>query len=226
MSKSPLDRPIWHALSTRLRKFAIGNELALRMAPEFGPFAAARDDSPESQDALAALVAGHGPAVLLQVDPINPPKGTAIQLEFPSVQMIATRVQPVQPATPVERLLPQDAQRMADLAKRTEPGPFMPRTPELGTFWGIRDGEQLVAMAGERMSFDGFTEISGVCTDASQRGKGYAGLLSRTVAGQIMQRGDTPFLHAIAANTTAISLYRTLGFELRANATAVLLVPR
>ena len=47
-----------------------------------------------------------------------------------------------------------------------------------------RDGE-LVAMAGERMKPDGFTELSGVCTAPGHRGLGYAGALSRVVAGRV-----------------------------------------
>jgi predicted GNAT family acetyltransferase len=224
MSKSPLDRPVWHALSTRLRKFAIGNDLALRMLPEFGPFAAARDDSEDSLLALAELVRSHGPVAMMQAGTIATPPGTTVRMEYPCVQMVARSVVPVELATPVEALSPAHAEQMLDLAQRTEPGPFMLRTPELGPFLGIRDANALVAMAGERLSFEGFTEVSGVCTDASQRGKGYAGLLSRAVASQIMKRGDTPFLHALTTNTTAISLYKTLGFEIRTTTTAVLLV--
>jgi len=224
MSKSPLDRPVWHALSTRLRKFATGDDRALRMLPEFGPFAAARDDSEDSLRALAELVTSHGPIAMMQAGTIVTPPGTIVRMEYPCVQMVARSVAPVELAPPVEQLSLADAALMLDLAKRTEPGPFMLRTPELGPFLGIRDGNALVAMAGERLSFDGFTEVSGVCTDASQRGKGYAGLLSRSVASGIIERGDTPFLHAVNTNTTAISLYKTLGFEIRTNTTAVLLV--
>lgn len=223
MTASPLNRPIWHALSTRLRTFAIGDGRALRLAPDFGPFAAAPDDSPESLKALTALVASHGPLVLMQVDPIVAPPETSIRMNLPIVQMVATSVQPMVPSQPVVQLAPADAPQMLDLAKRTEPGPFFKRTPELGPFWGVKDGDTLVSMAGERLTFPGFTEVSGVCTDASQRGKGLAGLLSRTVASQIMKRGDTPFLHALATNTTAISLYKTLGFEIRSTANAILL---
>jgi predicted GNAT family acetyltransferase len=224
MPGNPLDRPVWHALSTRLRKFAIGNDRALRMMPEFGPFAAARDDSEASLGALADIVRSHGPVAMMQADTIATPPGTIVRVEYPCVQMVARSVTPVELASPVEPLALADAALMLDLAKRTEPGPFMLRTPELGPFLGIRDGNALVAMAGERLSFDGFTEVSGVCTDASRRGRGYAGLLSRTVASQILKRGDTPFLHALTTNTTAISLYKTLGFEIRTTTTAVLLV--
>lgn len=72
-----------------------------------------------------------------------------------------------------------------------------------------------MAMAGERMKPDGFTEISGVCSHPDARGQGLARLLSMYVAGRILERGEVPFLHAYATNTAAIRLYETIGFTLR-----------
>ena len=57
--------------------------------------------------------------------------------------------------------------------------------------------------------------MSGVCTHPDHRGRGYAGALMRLVAGRILERGETPFLHAYASNRGAIALYETLGFTLR-----------
>jgi predicted GNAT family acetyltransferase len=39
--------------------------------------------------------------------------------------------------------------------------------------------------------------------------------LVRAIAAGIRARGETPFLHTGAANTTAIRLYESIGFELR-----------
>jgi hypothetical protein len=50
-----LDRPIWHALKSRWSGFAIGTAQACRLDYEYGPFAAAKDASPESAAALRAL---------------------------------------------------------------------------------------------------------------------------------------------------------------------------
>ena len=58
-------------------------------------------------------------------------------------------------------------------------------------------------------------EISAVCTDPAWRGHGFASRLTRAVAAGIAARGDVPFLHAIASNTTAIRLYKELGFAHR-----------
>ncbi|BCJ46457.1 hypothetical protein GCM10010168_60960 [Actinoplanes ianthinogenes] len=46
-------------------------------------------------------------------------------------------------------------------------------------------------------------------------GAGLATRLVRAVAAGILARGETPFLHTGAANTTAIRLYEQLGFTLR-----------
>lgn len=47
------------------------------------------------------------------------------------------------------------------------------------------------------------------------RWRGIASRLIRAVGAGIRARGETPFLHAVAHNTTAISLSETLGFTVR-----------
>ena len=104
---------------------------------------------------------------------------------------------------------------MLDLVARTEPGPFAPRTIELGTYLGIRRDGALVAMAGERLRVPGLTEISAVCTDPGHRGQGLASRLIRAVAAGIRRRGETPFLHVAGSNINAIRLYESTGFKVR-----------
>ncbi len=70
-------------------------------------------------------------------------------------------------------------------------------------------------MAGERMRFDRFVEISAVCVDPVHRGKGYAALLVTRLARDIQAQGSTPFLHVFATNLGAIALYEKLGFVTR-----------
>lgn len=113
------------------------------------------------------------------------------------------------------RLTTADVPEMLALVERTRPGPFLPRTIELGTYLGVRRAGELIAMAGERLHPPGWTEISAVCTDTAYRGQGLATGLVHAVAHGIRQRGDTPFLHAAAGNTNAIRLYESLGFRLR-----------
>jgi predicted GNAT family acetyltransferase len=115
----------------------------------------------------------------------------------------------------LERLGDDDFPAMVALATTTKPGPFATRTPSLGTFWDVKDAGMLIAMAGERMRHDGFTEVSGVCVPPAPRGRGLARMLSALVAERIVERGETPYLHAYATNTAAIRLYESLGFRLR-----------
>ena len=67
-------------------------------------------------------------------------------------------------------------------------------------------------MAGERMRFDGFTEISAVCTHPGYRKRGYSSLLVGALTRNILQRGETPFLHIYRGNTEAAKLYEQLSF--------------
>lgn len=112
-------------------------------------------------------------------------------------------------------LTPDDVPEMTALVERTKPGPFLPRTIELGTYLGIRRDGRLVAMAGERLHPPGWTEISAVCTDEAYRGQGFGRRLVLAVALGIRERGETPLMHAAAGNTGAIGLYQHLGFRLR-----------
>jgi predicted GNAT family acetyltransferase len=120
---------------------------------------------------------------------------------------------------------PGDVQEMLELVSMTNPGPFAARTIELGAYVGIRHNGVLVAMAGERLHFTGWTEISSVCTAPTYRGRGMASLLVSALIAGIRRRSEDPFLHVIATNTAAIRLYERLGFSIRRNLTIAVVSP-
>jgi ribosomal protein S18 acetylase RimI-like enzyme len=210
-----LDRPIWNALNTRHAALARGNSFAKRYAPSVHPFASSRDESPESLRALAGIANPGEMLILLQADEFVPPPGFAVTTTALGVQMVAERDIPCVEDDRIVPLGEADIAGMMELATLTKPGPFTPKALSLGEFWGIKENGRLVAMAGERLKQDGFTELSGVATHPDVRGRGLGRLLSLHVAGKIFAKGDQPFLHAYAANTTAISLYESIGFKLR-----------
>lgn len=213
--KHVLDRPIWSALESAHSHLAEGNENARRYPPSIVPFAASADDRPESLDALEALPASEESMILVEAGPIVIPAGLAVVAEASLVQMIAERPHGRISDSRIEPLTEADAADMLALATLTKPGPFTLRAQSLGSFWGIRSNGRLVAMAGQRMRQSGFIELSGLCTHPDFQGRGFGTLLFRFVAGEIASSGDTAYLHAYAANISAISLYKTQGFALR-----------
>ncbi|AVC49848.1 putative GNAT family acetyltransferase [Rhizobium leguminosarum] len=215
MMKHILDRPIWSALETAHADLAEGNEKARRYPPSIVPFAASANDAPESLDALEELPAPEESMILVEAGPIAIPPSLAIVTEASVVQMVAERPHERISDPRIEPLTETDAADMLALATLTKPGPFTLRAQSLGSFWGIRSEGRLVAMAGQRMRQTGFTELSGLCTHPDFQGRGLGTLLFRFVAGEIASTGDTAYLHAYAANTSAISLYETQGFALR-----------
>ncbi|MFI6685050.1 GNAT family N-acetyltransferase [Streptomyces sp. NPDC050485] len=210
----PLDNPAYASLTGPHALFAEGRGRVLRYPTDVSPWLALPPD-PEAADwsDLAAL-AGPGAEVALAGVRVATPAGWEVTFDVEGVQLVDEAVD-VRPDEEAVRLGAHDVPDMLALVERTRPGPFLPRTVELGTYLGIRRGGQLVAMAGERLHPPGWTEISAVCTDASFRGRGLGSRLVRAVAAGIKERGETPFLHTAAANTGAIGLYESLGFRLR-----------
>jgi ribosomal protein S18 acetylase RimI-like enzyme len=214
----PLDNPAYSSLTGPHAHFAERRGNALRYPVDVSPFVAL-PEVPDAQDwADIAALAGPGAIIPLAGVAIPPPAGWDIVMHGAGVQLVDEGIAAA-PDDEAIRLTPADVPQMLALVDRTKPGPFLPRTIELGTYLGIRRNGELIAMAGERLHPPGWTEISAVCTDADYRGQGLATRLVHAVAHGIRTRGETPFLHAAAENTHAIRLYESLGFRLRRTAT-------
>lgn len=210
-----LDHPVWATLQHQ-PQWAEGNDLARRFKPDINRFAAARNDSPEALAALAGLVRpGDDVVYVVQARPLVVPPGLVAVKAAQAVQMVATRPLATDD-NGLQVLGDADAAEMLALATLTEPGPFLARTHTMGRFVGVRLDGRLAAMAGQRLRFPGFVEVSGVCTHPDFRGRGLAKRLSAAVTADLQRQGAQPFLHAWTTNPTAIALYESLGFEVRA----------
>lgn len=208
-----LQNPVWHSLNGPHAGFAERSGEAVRYAPAIAPFLALPVEPDAGAWADAAKLAGPGGFAVITGPPRTPPDGWETFEDMPGVQLIDDGVTGA-PEPEAVRLTAADVPAMRDLVKRTQPGPFEDRTVELGTYLGIRRGGELVAMAGERMHLPGWTEISAVCTDPEFRGQGLASRLVRALVAEIRERGEQPFLHAVATNTGAIALYERMGFRI------------
>ncbi|TCJ96727.1 GNAT family N-acetyltransferase [Nocardia alba] len=210
----PLDDPVRASLRGEHSRFARWTGRIGRYEPEVARFVGhpAVLDAQDWADLGTVLGSGNSAGIRGRGHVV--PSGWSVLAELDTVQMDGAGLR-VAFDPELERLTAADVPEILALIARTEPGPYAPRTIEMGTYLGLRVNGRLVAMAGERMHPPGWTEISAVCTDAEFRGRGIASRLVRAVGAGIRARGETPFLHAAAHNTTAISLYETLGFTLR-----------
>jgi predicted GNAT family acetyltransferase len=212
---SLLDNPAWNALSTTHASFAKGDNLAKRYPVDVAPFAATHDQSPESYHSLGRLLGPEGTAAIpLATMPVLPARWSVVR-KIDSAQMVwNTRTLP-RIEQGYEELNISHVDEMLTLVELTQPGPFAKRTPELGSYLGIREAGQLVAMAGERLKPYGYTEISAVCTHPDYRGRGYATSLVSILIQRITKRNEIPFLHVRTENVGAIRVYEKLGFKTR-----------
>ena len=218
-----LRNPVWAALTGPQAHLAEVHGRARCFPRDLSPFVALPDDDPAGWDDLATLVAAGEVRVLADLAPPTASAAWEPVQQFDGVQLVGGEAADGgDPAAElaaagwhVVRLGTADAPDMLDLVRRTEPGPFGPRTVDFGGFVGVRVDGALVAMAGRRLRVPGWTEVSGVCTAPEVRGRGLGGLLTRLVTAEIRALGDRPFLHAVAANRAAVRLYESLGFTLR-----------
>ena len=164
--------------------------------------------------ALGELVGPDGTAVLFRDRVPTPPEGWSEVYRASGAQMVAADLPPA-PDLDFVALGQVDVDDMLELVQLTEPGPFMPRTIELGGYLGLRREGRLVAMAGRRFQLPGFVEVSAVCTHPEARRQGLGAALTLAVAHGIRADGDEPFLHVLGGNDAAIALYRAIGFEVR-----------
>ena len=111
------------------------------------------------------------------------------------------------------RLEAEHVPQMLELAAMTRPGPFGPRTCELGEYFGVLEAGRLTAMAGERTEASGLREISGVCTHPDFQGRGLARRLMEHLIRIELKRKQTPFLHVMHENIHARGLYERMGFR-------------
>ena len=213
-----LDNPFWHSLTTRHRQFAVIGERAAFYLPQVSMFAGVAENTEEAYTELAEMIEPGRPILIGSVRVLDDhPDWMVVQITEAQQMIRNAPIEPTHARTDIrfEHLTPEDVPQMMKLIELTEPGPFFSRTIEMGGYIGIKVGGRLVAMGGERAKPEGYTEISAICTHPEHRGKGYAKAITVALTNEILERGETPFLHVKSTNIPAMKLYVKLGFNKR-----------
>jgi predicted GNAT family acetyltransferase len=211
-----LNNPVWQALSNTQAEFGELLGDAAIYDPLVSPFGGLRSVSDSAIDDLAGLCEP-GRIVAIMHKSITFPDHQALELleSVQARQMIYTAGKITSDAK-YSLMTPAHIQQMIELVTLTNPGPFGPRTIELGNYWGVMAENRLMAMAGERFKPPGWVEVSGVCTHPDAQGSGYAKELVKVLVSQINAKSLGAFLHVRVgspAETIAAGVYQKIGFQ-------------
>ena len=206
---------IWRCMDGSQRHLTAGGDRARRYLKGFSPIVAFAD--PEEPD-FAALEAVCEPGERFYCSEWAGavPDRWTLQRDARMLVMAwaGGDAPPEDPSLDARPLRVEHVPQMCALAELTRPGPFDTRTIEFGEYFGVFEGDRLVAMAGERMQDGRLREVSGICTHPDQQGRGWARKLTGLVVRRELDRGETPFLHVVATNAKAIALYQRIGFTI------------
>jgi ribosomal protein S18 acetylase RimI-like enzyme len=211
-----LDNPIWWALNGESRHLGQSMDQLKYFFPEVSPFAAVAEDTTDNFRSLFEHFKEDQIVVMFSPKIDLDPSPWTIVDKIPGLQMVfeGKIPQEVQAADIVE-LGEQHVPQMLTLTQIAPPGPFAQRTIEFGGYSGIFFGDDLVALAGERLRAGAYTEISAVCTHPDYAGRGFAKRLILHKLKQITAAGRVPYLHVKSENTIAADLYQRMGFVVR-----------
>lgn len=157
----------------------------------------------------AAWIAG-SPAHLAEAEPVY-----RIDPGPPMIRMVVDAGSFEPAGRPAERLGPRDIgelNRLYDLG----PAAWLPAsTVAEGVYYGIREGDRIVAAAGTHVIGDavGLAAVGNVMTRADRRGRGHATAVTSAVTAELLGRCPQVVLNVRADNPAALAVYRSLGYR-------------
>lgn len=208
-----LNNPVYNALLTGDKHLSFGTEQVKYFDEQVSPFAGFDQNYKKGFSDLYELLPTDRKILYAIPTLISQPAGWQLQHKIKGLQFVYEGSEIKTEFIKVKALTEMHEEEMIHLVKLTKPGPFGLRTIEFGSYYGIFENEKLVAMTGQRLHVENYTEISAVCTHPDHLGKGYASVLLQHQLQIILQKGQQPFLHVREDNQRAIDLYLRLGFN-------------
>lgn len=211
-----LDNPVWYSLIETHQELALVYDDIRFYDPDFCPFGAAVQPLGKTSTSLKEY-ARLSPDFYVVGDRPQLPESLRIQKELICRQMVLNQNISLNIVDEIIHLKPQHYAELVALVNLVQPGYFKDKTPGMGNYYGISKDGALVAVTGERMNMNAYTEISAVVTHPKHTGRGYAKQLIGHTSYEIFKQQKIPFLHVAESNVGAIKLYEKLGFVHRRN---------
>ncbi|QGK75204.1 GNAT family N-acetyltransferase [Flavobacterium sp. SLB02] len=213
IQENKLDNPVWNSLSEIHKGFVTDYKGTKFYNPDYCPFGGFINSQStlDASDQYAVLaenffIVGEKPQIA---------NSLKIVKELVCLQMIIYNKIEVSITEDIVKLTQENNDQLVHLVNLVQPGYFKNKTASLGNYYGIFKQKQLVAITGERMKMNDFTEVSAIITHPDHTGKGYAKQLIAHCVNNIFSENKTPYLHVVESNIGAIALYEKLGFVTR-----------
>jgi ribosomal protein S18 acetylase RimI-like enzyme len=213
MAIKKLDNPVWYALTESHQNHAINYKNIKFYNPDYAPFGAIVQKENTSLPILEYskliknfLIVGEEPII---------PNSIILVSKLVGLQMIIYKKIDLPITNKIIELNDSHTEELLALVKFVYPEYFKEKTASLGRYYGIFKNEKLIAITGERMQMEDFTEVSAVITHPDYAGNGYAEQLIAHTVNNIFKQDKIPFLHVAETNNGPIKLYEKLGFATR-----------
>ena len=208
-----LDNPVWYSLSEAHKDISINYHNVKFYDPAYCPFGGFIEiNNVASQIDQYSKLTNH--FFMVGEKPVFSKK-ISLKKELVCLQMILEKRIEINIGEKIIELDDTFAEALSSLVNEVQPGYFKKKTNLMGDYFGIVSERKLVAVAGERMKMNDFTEVSAVVTHPSYAGKGFARQLIAHAANKIFDENKIPYLHVAETNFGAIRLYENLGFKTR-----------
>ena len=213
-SKIELLNPVWTSLCETHKKFIVEYNNVKFYNPKISTFGSFTDEK-DTYSALNeyAKLTDEFFLVSEKKTPTFDNKKIELTKKIEGCQMVLKNLTDVEISEKIVPLSSDYIDEIYDLVWLVMPGYYQRRSFEMGDYFGIFKKGKLIAITGQRMQCDKWTEISSVVTHPDFIRQGLAKQLVAHTSKEILKQNKVPILHTDKGNP-AIKLYEGLGFKI------------